>query len=153
MTERHNSLILHFIVRVFMVPLILVFAAYVFVHGESSPGGGFQAGAIAASAVVLARLTLGREHGIRRFPTRLLIWLSSLGVGIYALAGVLPLFSGAAFLDYDALPLDWFNAIAAKEHSGRAMGIYIIELGVFAGVFAALVLIYDYLTERFQDAG
>ncbi|MEK9658979.1 MAG: MnhB domain-containing protein [Chloroflexota bacterium] len=153
MTERHSSLILHFIVRVFMVPLILVFAAYVFVHGESSPGGGFQAGAIAASAVILARLTLGREHGIRRYPTRMLIWLSSLGVGIYALAGVLPVLYGGPFLDYDAIPLQWFNVFAGEEYTNRSMGLFIIELGVYVGVFATLVLIYDYLTERFQDAG
>ena len=59
MTERHDSLILHIIVRVLMVPFIFLFGMYVLIHGEASPGGGFQAGAIVAAAIILGRLTLG----------------------------------------------------------------------------------------------
>ena len=99
MTERHDSLILSFVVRAFMIPFIFVFGIYVLTHGEASPGGGFQAGAIVAAAVVLGRLTLGTEHMGHRFPTRLLTWLASIGVGIYVLAGVVPLFFGANYLD------------------------------------------------------
>lgn len=151
MTGHHDSIILQFVVRVFMVPFIIVFGVYVLIHGESSPGGGFQAGAIVASALILARLTLGKWHGVRRFPTRWLIWLASIGVGIYALAGVLPVLMGAAYLDYSELPVLWFNDIAGHERTARAMGIFIVEIGVFLGVFAVLVILYDYLSERFQD--
>ena len=95
MTERHDSVILHFVVRVFMVPFIFVFGIYVLIHGEASPGGGFQAGAIVAAGIVLGRLTLGDEHSEDRFPTRLLIWLASIGVGIYLLTGTVPMLFGA----------------------------------------------------------
>ena len=151
MTEQHDSIILHFVVRVFMVPFILVFGAYVLVHGEASPGGGFQAGAIVAAALLLARLTLGAEHSDRRFPTRALILVASAGLEIYVLAGIVPLLLGSNYLDYAALPLQWFNAVAGEERTNRAMGIFIIELGVFLGVFGILVLLYDYLTQRAQD--
>ena len=46
MTEQHDSIILNFTVRVLLLPFTVVFALYVLVHGEASPGGGFQAGAI-----------------------------------------------------------------------------------------------------------
>jgi multicomponent Na+:H+ antiporter subunit B len=151
MTERHDSVILHFVVRVFMVPFIFVFGMYVLIHGESSPGGGFQAGAIVAAAIVLARLTLGHEHAGNRFPTRLLIWLASIGVGIYLVAGIVPLFFGANYLDYSELPVLWFNDIAQHERTARAMGVFIVEIGVFVAVLSTLVILYDYLTERFQD--
>lgn len=151
MTERHDSVILHFVVRVFMVPFIVVFGAYVFVHGELSPGGGFQAGAIVASAFVLARLTLGSEHASPRFPTRILIWLASFGVGIYVVAGLIPMFYGANYLDYNSLPTEWFNNIADHHRTARAMGLFVVEVGVFIGVFSVLVMMYDYLTLRFQD--
>ena len=151
MTEPHDSVILRFVVRTFMVPFIIVFGIYVLVHGETSPGGGFQAGAIVAAAFVLARLTLGREHAVNRFPTRSLIWTASLGVTVYLLAGVVPLFLGANFLDYSALPVDWFNAIAAHDATARARGIFIIELGVFLAVLGTLGILYDYLTERYLD--
>ncbi len=152
MTEQHDSIILRFVVRVFMVPFIWVFGIYVLIHGEASPGGGFQAGAIVAGGMILWRLTLGHEHGFRRYPTRVLIWLASIGLGIYVLAGIVPLFFGANYLDYNGLPIEWFNSIAAHERTGRAMGIFIVEVGIFIAVFSILVILYDYLTERFQDA-
>ena len=134
-----------------MVPFIFVFGIYVLVHGEASPGGGFQAGAIVAAGVVLARLTVGREHAGNRFSTRLLTWIASLGMGIYLLAGIVPLFYGANFLDYSELPLDWFNDVAQHERTSRALGIFVIEFGVFLAVLGTLVILYDYLTERFLD--
>ncbi|MCH8973779.1 MAG: sodium:proton antiporter, partial [Chloroflexi bacterium] len=94
MTEQHDSIILNFIVRVLLVPFIFVFGVYVLVHGEASPGGGFQAGAIVAAGLVLARLTVGSEHGERRISTRVLLWLASIGIGIYVLAGIVPLLAG-----------------------------------------------------------
>ena len=151
MTERHDSVILHFVVRVFMVPFIVVFGAYVFIHGELSPGGGFQAGAIIASAFVLARLTLGTIHSGDRFPTTIFVWLASLGVGIYAVAGVIPMLYGANYLDYSSLPTEWFNNIAEHHRTARAMGLFIVEVGVFIGVFSVLVIMYDYLTMRSRD--
>ncbi|MDA1036475.1 MAG: sodium:proton antiporter [Chloroflexi bacterium] len=151
MTERHDSVILHFVVRVFMVPFIFVFGIYVLIHGEASPGGGFQAGAIAAAGIVLARLTLGNDHSENRFPTRLLIWLSSLGLGIYLVAGMIPMLFGGNYLDYSELPVLWFNNVAEHARTARAMGIFIVEIGVFVGVLSTLVILYDYLTLRFQD--
>jgi multicomponent Na+:H+ antiporter subunit B len=152
MTEQHDSVILHFVVRAFMVPFIFVFGIYVLVHGEASPGGGFQAGAIVAASVILGRLTLGHEHHLTRIPTRALICVASIGVGIFVLAGVVPLFFGANYLDYSQLPLQWFNSIAEVERTNRALGVFVIEIGVFLAVFSIMVIMYDYLTERFQDA-
>ena len=44
--------IVHIMVNMVM-PLILIFASYMLIHGEESPGGGFQAGAIFASGMVI----------------------------------------------------------------------------------------------------
>ena len=151
MTERHDSIILHFVVRVFMVPFIVMFGAYVFIHGELSPGGGFQAGAIVASAFVLARLTLGTNHSSPRIQAHYLIWLASFGVGIYVLAGLIPMFFGANFLDYNSLPTEWFNDIAEHHRTARAMGLFIVEVGVFIAWFSVLVTMYDHLTFQHRE--
>ena len=151
MTEQHDSIILNFVVRVLLVPFIFVFGLYVLVHGEATPGGGFQAGAIVAAGLVLARLTAGAEHGESRLSTGVLVWLASAGITIYLVTGIVPLFAGANYLDYAALPVEWFNAIAGHERTNRAMGIFIIEVGIFIGVFSVLVILYDHLTERFTD--
>ena len=151
MTQQHDSIILNFVVRVLLVPFIVVFGMYVLVHGEASPGGGFQAGAIVAAGLVLARLTAGSAHAESRLSTRVLVWLASIGIGIYVLAGIVPLLSGANYLDYAALPVEWFNAIAGHERTNRAMGIFIVEVGIFMGVFSVLVILYDHLSQRFTD--
>jgi len=78
--------------------------------------------------------------------------VASIGVGIFVMAGVVPIFFGANYLDYSELPLQWFNSIADVERTKRAMGIFVIEIGVFLAVFSIMVIMYDYLTERFQDA-
>jgi multicomponent Na+:H+ antiporter subunit B len=39
-----------------LFPLIMLFGAYVFIHGHLTPGGGFQGGAIVASAFLLVYL-------------------------------------------------------------------------------------------------
>ena len=145
MNDRYDSVILHFIARVVMIPLILVFGIYVLLHGESSPGGGFQAGAIVAAALLLVRLALGNRQAALRIPQGLLVWLACIGLGIYMFGGILPLILGANFLDYAPIPVEWYNQFAGEERTPRAMGIFIIEFGVFFGVAAVLVLIYDLL--------
>ena len=40
----------------FLFPMILLFGAYIFIHGHLTPGGGFQGGAIIASAFLLVYL-------------------------------------------------------------------------------------------------
>ena len=45
-----------------LIPAILLFALYVQFHGDYGPGGGFQAGVIFASAIILYALL----HGTRR---------------------------------------------------------------------------------------
>ena len=42
-----------------VVPFTIIYGVYVLTHGEFSPGGGFQAGALLAVGIVLARLVQG----------------------------------------------------------------------------------------------
>ncbi len=44
-----------------LVPVVLIFGAYVILHGHLTPGGGFQGGAVAASAVALLLVAFGTE--------------------------------------------------------------------------------------------
>jgi len=44
-----------------LFPLILLFGAYVFVHGHLTPGGGFQGGAIIASGFLLMYLAFPKQ--------------------------------------------------------------------------------------------
>lgn len=53
--ERFGGIILNTAFR-YMIPFTLMYGSYVLFHGEYSPGGGFQAGALFAIGVVLTRL-------------------------------------------------------------------------------------------------
>ncbi len=52
------SVVVQTIARI-LVPVILVFGGYVILHGHLTPGGGFQGGAVAASAVALLLVAFG----------------------------------------------------------------------------------------------
>ena len=60
-------LVLRIIVKM-VLPFILMFGFYVQLHGEYSPGGGFQAGVILASAFILYALIFGPDQALAVFP-------------------------------------------------------------------------------------
>jgi len=75
----------------FLFPLILLFGTYIFIHGHLTPGGGFQGGAIIASAYVLIYLSC-REKEIKR---NRFIAAESIGGLIFISVGLIGLlFSG-----------------------------------------------------------
>ena len=51
-----------------LIPFILLYALYIQFHGEYSPGGGFQAGAIVATAIILYSLLEGERAALRAVP-------------------------------------------------------------------------------------
>ena len=122
-----------------LVPFLVLFAVYVVVHGHTSPGGGFQGGAILAAALMLFRLVRGRTD---RFllQTRHALLLGSVGVMVFAGIGLACLPFSGNFLDYGALPLPFEGAHV------REVATLGVEVGVFFGVTAVLLLIFEALT-------
>ncbi len=139
MIEPCKSIIIRIVCNA-MVPFMQLFALYVIIHGEFGPGGGFQGGAILGVSVILQRLYLGQEVSYKKFPPKLAPTLGAIGMLIYALAGLVPMLTGASFLDYGQLP---FPGISGA--SLRALGILIVEVGIGLSVFGTMVLIYDSL--------
>jgi len=91
--RRPASLILRTGCR-FLFPLILLVGAYIFIHGHLTPGGGFQGGAVVASAYLLFYLGC-RERRISEEATQAVESLSGL---VFLVVGVLGLFAGGYFL-------------------------------------------------------
>lgn len=117
-----------------IIPLIILFALYVQFHGDYGPGGGFQAGVIAAAAFILYALVFGLNYSMEVIKSKLLLFLAPLGVLLYAGTGLASMFLGGNFLDYDYL--------ASNPVDGQHYGIIIIELGVGITVFAAMLSIF-----------
>ena len=132
-------LVLRLITRL-LLPLILLFALYVQFHGDYGPGGGFQAGVIFAAGFILYLLVFG-VHDTRQVIPR---WFSrlfvSLGVLLYAGVGVVSLFLGGNYLDY--------NVLAHDPIHGQHLGIFLVELGVGMTVAAVIITIFVALARR-----
>lgn len=77
-----------------LFPLILLFGAYVFVHGHLTPGGGFQGGAVIASGFLLMYLAFpGQSIDKKSFSV-----VESLGGLIFVGIGLLGLVFSGYFL-------------------------------------------------------
>lgn len=129
----HDHLILRIIGKMF-IPLILLFALYVQFHGDYGPGGGFQAGVIFASGIILYSLIFGLDTAMRVISPKALRLLGSLGVLLYGGVGLLCIAKGGNFLDY--------NTLAERPADGQHLGIFLIELGVGVTVFAIMVMMF-----------
>ena len=84
-----------------LVPLILLLGVYVFVNGHLTPGGGFQGGAILASAILLLLLA----DPVREFSHRLISAIESTSGLIFVGIGALGISYAGGFLDNRILPL------------------------------------------------
>lgn len=118
----------------FMLAPLLLFALYVQFHGDYGPGGGFQAGVIAAAAVILYGLIVGLAPIQRIVPMWLLEVMIPGGVLIYMAVGIASLFLGDNFLDYDHLAHDAVH--------GQEWGVFLVEIGVFVTVSSTMVAIF-----------
>ncbi|MEL6713190.1 MAG: DUF4040 domain-containing protein [Planctomycetota bacterium] len=127
MADRHRVLR---VVGKQLIPFILVYAVYVQAHGDYGPGGGFQAGVIFASGLMLYMLLVGIDEAEKVFKPAVLEKLFALGVLIYGGTGIVNMLQGDNFLDYTTLAHD-------PKH-GLHYGILAVELGV--GLTVATVI-------------
>ena len=126
----------------FLLPAIMLFALYVQFHGDYSPGGGFQAGIIFASAIILYAILHGTKKTEKVLSLKLAKVLAAIGVLLYAGVGVLGIILGGNFLDY--------NVLANSPTSGQHWGIFFIELGVGITVATAIISIF-YTFSKFKQ--
>lgn len=131
-------------VRVAAMPAILltvVFGFYIGLHGQLTPGGGFQAGVILASVPVLLYVCENAESFRRLTSHAAVEVLDALGAASYALIGLAPLLLGAPLLT-NFLPLGKTGDVFS---SGT---IALISACIGVEVTAAFLLVtYTYLEE------
>jgi multicomponent Na+:H+ antiporter subunit B len=142
-SDQSNGLRHHLIPQVvgrWLIPFIVLFGLYVQFHGEYGPGGGFQAGAIIATGVILYALLEGEAEALRAVPRRMLLGMVAGGALLYGSVGVVCMLMGGVFLDYSVL--------SADPVFGQQLGILIIEAGVGMAVCGALLSIFHAFAAR-----
>jgi multicomponent Na+:H+ antiporter subunit B len=122
----------------FIIPYIILYSIYIQLNGESSPGGGFQAGVIFASSLIAYDLIYGNRKLQRYFQANILISIAVLGVAIYAIVGTISLFFNDNYLNYYSLT-NFINDKLLAQH----IAIVIVEIGIGLTVAAIMYLIYN----------
>ncbi|WP_129305230.1 MnhB domain-containing protein [Streptomyces sp. L2] len=96
-----------------VLPVALLTGLYVVAHGQLSPGGGFQGGVVAATALHL--LYLGADYGAleRVRPLGTYEAADALSVSAYLVLGLAGILAGTAFLANTLLPYGTFNTLSS----------------------------------------
>lgn len=123
-----------------LIPFLVVFGVYVLFHGDYGPGGGFQAGVMAAAAIILYGIIFGLPTARKVVPDWLVEAMMAGGVLLYAGVGVVGLLLGGNYLDYFVL--------ASDPVHGQHRGIFWVELGVFVTVSGVMLKIFYMFAAR-----
>ena len=142
-----------FNIATILLPIIIVYALYIQIFGEESPGGGFQAGSIITCAAILYAFIISESFVAKYLSIKTLIRISSLGVFLFLFTGLLSVllhikqWDKVNFLDYSYLicGLDFSAECFAKS---QKLGITMVELGVGITVFGVTCLIFFCLPNK-----
>jgi len=137
-------------------PLAMIYGLYIIAHGHLTPGGGFQGGAVVASACAMILVAYGSVWTIGKVKEKQLSILESLGaIGFIGLAFFGLLFGAKIFFDnflvnQNTLPM--FNEIGKGVMNINTAGLlpfmnFAVGLKVIAGLFA-IVLVMAYATRK-----
>lgn len=129
----------------FIIPYIVLYAFYIELNGESSPGGGFQAGVIFASGIIAFDLIKNYKETKKFFSSKVLCICAVLGVIIYATTGLVSLFFGDNYLNYYSIAKIFISTDLLEKQSllkAQHIGIFAVEIGVGLTVASTMCLIY-----------
>ena len=132
----------------FFIPFIILFAFYLQAHGEESPGGGFQAGAVLTCAFILYALTISEDLLLYLFSIKNLLRVGAFGCLIYLFVGIFPILASPFlknFFNQDNLFLNYNYLFCLSKNNildnschfrSQKLGIFLVEIGVGICVFA-----------------
>lgn len=128
-----DYLVLRIVAKI-LIAFMILFALYVQFHGDFGPGGGFQAGVIAAAAIIFYAIIYGLPAARKVVPEWLVETMVAAGVLLYASVGVAGMLLGGNYLDYFVLHAD--------RVEGQHRGIFWVEVGVLITVAGVMLMIF-----------
>ena len=127
-----------------IVPLSLIFAAYIYFKGHQTPGGGFVGGLVASVALIVHRISEKEGSLQRMLPVRertLIGWglLLAMGRGVAAMCVGLPfLTSGHTAISLPTGPSDSLQTFEVASAMAFDLGVVLVVTGVVVGMINAL---------------
>jgi multicomponent Na+:H+ antiporter subunit B len=128
-----------------VLPVAVLTGLYVIAHGQLSPGGGFQGGVVAATALHL--LYLGADYRAleRVRPVGLYEVGDALAASAYLVLGLAGVLAGTAFLANTLLPYGTFNTLS----SGGSVPLLNAAIGMEVAC-AVVVLLARFLDQAVE---
>jgi multicomponent Na+:H+ antiporter subunit B len=120
--------------------VLVTFGYYVLIHGHLTPGGGFQAGAIIASALAVPYFVFGHDAFRRFSSSETAERFEAVGAGGYVAVGLAALAAGGTFLQ-NILPLGTTGSLWSTGT------IFVINLIVGVEVIFAFLVMFDNFVE------
>ncbi|MGH2537760.1 MAG: MnhB domain-containing protein [Candidatus Promineifilaceae bacterium] len=120
------TLLVRVIIRL-LLPIILVFGAYLVTYGHLTPGGGFQGGMTLVGALMIAYLAFGYES-VRGYGHEALDLLEHVAALAYLIIGLLGILAGANFLS---------NILRSGEPGELLSGGIVLALSLVIGLKVA----------------
>jgi Multisubunit Na+/H+ antiporter, MnhB subunit len=106
-----------------LVPFVIIFGFYVVMHGHLSPGGGFQGGAVAATAIALIVVAYAVHDGEELLPSLKNIKLfESAGLILFICTALAAIACGGGFL------VNWFAGTGGLFGNVLAAGSPVADL-------------------------
>jgi multicomponent K+:H+ antiporter subunit A len=130
-----------------MLPLAMMVAAYIFLRGHNSPGGGFIAGLVASIALLLQYMASGYGWAAQRMRIDYHAMIGA-GVLIAAATGIAAMVLDYPFLTSAFTYLHW--PIVGKFEIASAIAF---DVGVFLTVVGAVMLALANLSRLGRRAG
>ena len=133
-----RSLIFQTVVRV-VHPVLLLFAAILFLKGHNSPGGGFIAGLLAGVAIVL-RYVAFRRFESQRYESNSTLPFLAVGLAVALASAAAPLFFGHSFFThtFGFVHIPVLGEIELASASIFDFGVAIVVIANVATVISAL---------------
>ena len=137
-------------------PFSMIYGLYIIAHGHLTPGGGFQGGAVVASACAMVLVAFGSTWTLGKIKEKRLSVFESLGALGFIILALLGLVFGAVFFKNflvdnaylfgnPALGLADINTAGVLPLMNFAVGLKVI-----AGLFV-IVLVMAYATTSFKE--
>lgn len=113
--------------------LSIIFSFYIYISGKSTPGGGFQAGALLASGLFIYKIFNNSNYVDSKIITNFIAF----GVLIFILSGLISICFNGNIFQY---------SVFHKKY-GHVIGSFVVEFGVLLVVCASLIQIGTVLND------
>lgn len=145
------------------LPLSMIFGLYIIAHGHITPGGGFQGGAVVASALAMIVVAYGSVWTMQRIKEKQLSVLESIGAISFIVLALLGLLvADEVFFDNFIMGEQGLGSIFNNAAVGVAdintAGViplmnFAVGMKVIAGLFAIILVMAYATTKKAKEEG